>query len=219
MKTLFSETEKQQIQQAVSEAESKTSGEIVPYIVAQSSRHDDTLWRTASLAAVCSMALVVIVFQFYEGWGLGWLYTGWGTISVALIAGTLAALLTQYVPAVKRGLTPGSLLALRVHARAMRAFVEEEVFNTKDRTGILLFVSMLEHRIEVIGDRGINQKVTPDDWIAVVERIQCGIKQNDLAEGMIEAIQMCGKLLERKGVAIQTDDTNELPDSIRLRDE
>ena len=65
---------------------------------------------------------------------------------------------------------------------------------------------------EVLGDTGINELVQPDDWAEVVARIQMGIRNDNLTEGLVEAIGMCGRLLERKGVAIRHDDTDELPD-------
>ena len=99
----------------------------------------------------------------------------------------------------------------------MKAFVDEEVFSTRDRTGILIFISLLEHRIEVLGDTGINNKVSSDEWIDVVGRIRDGIRSGKTAEGMIEAIDMCGRLLERSGVEIREDDTDELPNTLRIK--
>jgi len=159
---------------------------------------------------------VMLVFQLYDGWGLTWLYAGWGVALVATAAGTVGAVVTAYVPAVKRMLTPTDLLARKVHRRAMQAFVEEEVFNTKDRTGILIFISILEHRIEVLGDVGINELVEPDDWIAIVERIREGIREDRVADGLVEAIGMCGNLLRKRGVDPQGADPNELPNHLRI---
>ena len=96
--------------------------------------------------------------------------------------------------------------------------IEAAVFNTRERTGILLFISLLEHRIEVVGDAGINRKVTADEWTDVVMRIREGIKAGKLADGLVAAIEMCGELLERGGVEIRPDDVNELSDDVRLRD-
>jgi putative membrane protein len=97
--------------------------------------------------------------------------------------------------------------------------VDEEVFDTRDRTGILLFVSLFEHRIEVVGDAGINAKVEPEEWAEVVDQIRRGVRSGDLAGGMVEAIGTCGALLHRSGVALRPDDTDELSDGIRVRDE
>lgn len=217
MKTLLSQVDEERVRKAVAEAEERTAGEIVPYIVPESARYEVAIWRGASFLAVLSLAAVLLVFQFYGGWGLAWLYSGWSVALVALIGGTLGALLAAYVRPLKRLLAGADRLDHTVHQRAMQAFVEEEVFSTRDRTGILLFVSLFEHRIEVLGDTGINQEVSSDDWIEVVARIRRGIKNERLTDGLVDAIGMCGKLLERKGVEIQPDDVNELPNRPRIR--
>ena len=219
MKDLFTASELEQINKAVAEAEQRTSGEIVPFIVERSDRYDISLWRGASLMAMVAICLSGAAYMFYDGWGLAWLYTGQGMAFLLLIAGGIGALLGAYVPPVKRFLAGADLMVRMVHHRAMRAFVEEEIFNTRDRTGILLFISLLEHRIEVLGDEGINRRVTPDDWTEVVARIREGIKQNKIAEGMISAIGMCGQLLERSGVDIKPDDTDELSNEVRFSDD
>ncbi|MFK7845001.1 MAG: TPM domain-containing protein [Rhodothermales bacterium] len=219
MKDLFSKAELEEIKRAVSGAEERTSGEIVPYIVERSDRYDVTLWRGASLFAILVICLVGLTYQFYDGWGLAWVYSGQGIAFLVLVAGLIGALLGAYVAPLKRFLAGQALLARTVHHRAMRAFVEEEVFNTRDRTGILLFISMLEHRIEVLGDEGINRRVTADDWTEVVAKIRSGIKQKKVAQGLIDAIDICGKLLERRGVEIQPDDSDELSNEVRFSDD
>lgn len=219
MEQPFTEEELARIRQAVAEAEGRTSGEIVPYLVPQSGRYGVAVWRGASIAAVVALLVALLIYQFYTGWGLGWLHTGWGVALVTLGAGTLGALLAAYVSPLKRLLAGSDELVQQVHDRAMRAFVEEEVFLTRNRTGILLFISLFEHRIEVLGDTGINQHVTPDEWTDVVLRIREGIRSGHLADGLVEAIEMCGHLLDRGGIEIKPDDTNELPDSVRIRKE
>ncbi len=219
MRNSFTEEELKRVRDAVALAESQTSGEIVPFVIARSDRYDIAVWRGASIAAVLAMGLVGLIHLFYDGWGLAWMYSGQGVAFTALAAGAAGALAGAYIKPLKRLLAGAGLLDRTVHHRAMRAFVEEEVFKTVDRTGILLFVSMLEHRIEVIGDEGINQKVTVEDWAGVVAEIRKGIIEGRLADGLVHAIAMCGGLLGRKGVDIQPDDTNELPDDIRFSNE
>ena len=75
-------------------------------------------------------------------------------------------------------------------------FLEEEVFNTKQRTGILIFMSLFEHEVQVIADKGINAKIDEKDWQAVVSIIIDGIKKDDksrrgLLEELINAKSYC----------------------------
>lgn len=215
MHRLLATLDEDRVRQAVAEAEAQTAGEIVPYVVPQSDDYDVAVWRGASAAAVIALGLVVLTVRFYEGWGLGWLYTSWGVISIGLASGTLGALAVAFINPLRRMLAGAERLDRTVHHRAMRAFVEEEVFNTRDRTGILLFVSLLEHRIEVLGDTGINARVEPEDWADIVKRIRKGIQHENLTDGLVDAIGMCGTLLEEQGVTIRPDDENELSDSVR----
>lgn len=216
MKDLFTDADKQRIREAVAAAEEKTSGEIVPYIVPRSGDYEVAVWRGAVALAILALFGALLTFQFYDGWGLTWLYAGWGTALLTLLAGTVGAFCTAFIPPLKRFLAGRDRLARIVHQRAMEAFVEEEVFDTRDRTGILLFISLFEHRIEVLGDTGINESVSPDDWTEVVLCVRDGIKSDRIAEGLVEAIGMCGRLLERRGVEIRPDDTDELSNRLRI---
>lgn len=209
------------IRDAVGRAEERTAGEIVPVVVPRSDDYEMAIWRGTGAAVLLVLLVVLLTLRFYDGWGLGWLFVPWGVALSVLTAGTVGALLARYVYPLQRFLAGSDHLDETVHRRAMQAFVEEEVFDTRDRTGILLFVSLREHRIEVLGDAGINQQVDPEDWVEVVARIRRGIQNDNLTEGLVEAIEMCGHLLERKGVDRRPDDENELTDAVRTpgRDE
>lgn len=215
MKSMIDRLTLDRIHDAVGRAEERTAGEIVPMVVPRSDDYEEAVWRGAGAAILLTLLAVLLVLRFYEGWGLGWLFAPWGVALSVLAAGTVGALLTRYVYPLQRLLAGSERLDETVHRRALQAFVEEEVFDTRDRTGILLFVSLREHRIEVLGDTGINQQVESDDWAEVVARIRRGIKNDNLTDGLVEAIEMCGRLLERKGVDIRPDDKNELTDTVR----
>jgi putative membrane protein len=218
MQTLIEQLDEDRIREAVQRAEERTAGEIVPVVVPRSASYEVVTWRGATIAALLALIAAMLTLQFYDGWGLAWLYTPWGVVLTALASGTVGAVLATYVPPLQRLLAGGDLLDETVHRRALQSFVEEEVFDTRDRTGILLFVSLREHRIEVLGDTGINEQVEPDDWAEVVARIRRGIRNDNLTEGLVEAIAMCGRLLERRGVGIRPDDENELSNTVRTPD-
>ena len=216
MKHILSEDDQSRIRDAVSKAEKKTSGEIVPHIARQSAGYEVAVWRAAAIGGLAASCVILPLVLFYPGWSesLAWLYDG-STQALAILAvGGLTAALTTFVPSVKRTLAGRARMTRSVHLRAMQTFIEKEVFNTRDRTGILLFVSLFEHRIEVVGDAGINSKVTPEDWSDVVLRVREGIKAGKLADGLVAGINLCGALLEKSGVDIRADDTNELSDEV-----
>lgn len=215
MQTLIDRLDEDRIQDAVRQAEERTAGEIVPVVVPQSDDYEVALWRGAGALVLLCLIALLLFFWFYEGWGYGWLFAPWSVATVVLGAGIVGGLLARYVYPLQRLLVGTDRLDETVHRRAMQAFVEEEVFDTRDRTGILLLVSLLEHRIEVLGDTGINQHVQSDDWAEVIARIRRGIRNDNLTEGLEEAIEMCGRLLERRGVNVRPDDENELSDAVR----
>ena len=215
---LFTDAERDRIAAAVAEAETRTSGEIVPYVVARCGTYEVAVWKAAAVGALAAAGVALGVAALYDGWGMGWLYTAWAMALVMALGGVAGALATLADP-VRRLFAGTPRMARRVHRRASLAFLEEEAFDTRDRTGILLFVSLFEHRIEVIGDKGIDAKVKPGEWVEVVALIREGIVRGDLAGGLVSGIEKCGELLHRRGVAIREDDTDELPDGVRVRDQ
>ena len=215
VRPLFSEQDLEAVRGVVAAAEGKTSGEIVPFVVDASDAYEGALWKGAALGALGAPLLVAVAHVVAGLWGGGVLWIG----LPAAAGGALGFLLTAFVPAVKRALIPRDLLDRRVRRRAAVAFLEEEVFSTEDRTGILLFLSLFEHRVVVLGDAGINVKVGEEEWIAITDAIAAGIREGRPGEALVEGIGACGRLLTRRGVEIQPDDRNELRDDLRRRDQ
>jgi putative membrane protein len=214
MKPLFSEQDLKAVRGAVAAAEGQTSGEIVPFVVDASDTYEGSVWKGAALGALGASLLAALVFTVAEFWGGGVLWIG----LPAAAGGGLGFLLAAFVPPVKRGLIPRDVVERRVRRRAAVAFLEEELFNTRDRTGILLFLSLFERRVVVLGDAGINAKVGEEEWAAITDAIAAGILDGRPGEALVEGIGACGRLLARRGVEIQPDDRNELGDELRRRD-
>lgn len=205
------------IQGAVRRAEERTAGEIVPVVVAQSAGYEVATWRGGVVASLLALAGGLLLLQGYDGGGLGTALASWIVVGTSLTVGAMGALAARFVDALRRPFAGQAHLEEAVRRRALQFFVEEEVFDTRDRTGILLFVSLFERRVEVIGDTGIDERVRSDDWDAVSARVRDGIRAGRLTDGLVEAIQMCGRLLERRGVNIRPDDENELSDTVRTQ--
>lgn len=210
--------DEERVRAAIQRAEERTSGEIVPVVVPRSADYEVAVWRGAVGAALLALTAILLLLEVYEGWGLGWLYTPWGVVMTTLGVGSVGGVLAAYVGPLQRLLAGSDLLDETVHRRALQFFVEEEVFATRDRTGILLYVSLFEHRIEVLGDTGINDLVRSDDWEEVVARIREGIRKDALTDGLVDGIDMCGRLLERRGVNVRPGDGNQLSNTLLTPD-
>jgi putative membrane protein len=212
-KTIFSQSDLDRIAEAVRNAESKTSGEIVPYFVEQSDEYHVANWHSGAILAAVAMLTSLAVLTLSKTWLPYGILEMSGTTTAAFLLGFLLA---RTVPAFKRFLLGHSLIEHRVSQRASLAFVTEEVFKTRERTGILLFLSFLERKVVVLGDSGINTKVKQSDWDGIVDTIVKGIRNGKTVDGLIDAIRQCGELLQQKGVERRRDDTDELPDSLRI---
>jgi putative membrane protein len=124
----------------------------------------------------------------------------------------LGFLLTR-IPAVKRRLIARNRIADAVHARSLAAFTAHGLHYTKAHTGILIFVSLLEHRVIVLADRGINEKVEAGTWNEIVQMLTAGLKSGNACEAFCRAIERCGAILARH-FPRSADDVNELSNKL-----
>lgn len=209
---LLSDADLEAVRAAVAEAEQRTSGEIVPYVVPASDAYPNALWKGAAFGGLTGPLLALAFLRLWDLWGA---HLELWIILPAAAGAAVGFLLAAFVPTVKRWLAGDEMLELRTRQRAEMAFLEEEVFRTRDRTGILLFLSLFEHRVVVLADSGIHTLVQPGQWDGIAAGIAAGIRAGQAREALLTAIQTCGELLERHGVARRADDVNELPDELR----
>jgi putative membrane protein len=201
----------QRIESAIADAESRTAGEIVPLLVRRSSTvgHVPLVSFTLLLLCVLLSDLPVHLTEL-GGPYLVWLAACW------LVAGGLALGISR-LDAVQRLLTPRIDQQRQVDLRAEIEFYELEMSQTEDRTGILLLVSLMEHRAVVLADHSIAEKLDSAIWQEVVDLMIAGVKRGDLAAGMTQAIQRCGELLTPH-FPIEGDDANELRDHLVVKE-
>lgn len=212
---LFSNSELARIAEAVKNAEGKTSGEIVPFVVERSDAYESALWR-GGFALSASVGLgIVLGYELSTTWFPLLLIE---ILTALFLAQALGMLLVLFVPAGRRFFAGEDARARAVKREAQAAFLAEEIFKTRDRTGILIFMSLLERRVEVLGDAGINAKVKQTEWEDVVQTIVAGMRAQQPAEGLIAAIQKCGELLQRQGVIRRADDADELSNALRMKE-
>jgi len=209
----FNREELERIKKAVRDAESKISGEIVPVFVEKSGFYNIAIYRAALLGAVAIFLLIIIFDRYIPSLAV---YDPVLIFTFVMIGGFIGALKAYFINPVKRLMLNQNHLDQATRKRAETAFLEEEVFNTRERTGILLFISFFEHEVIVMADKGISKVVDQKEWDSLVRIIIDHIKKGKITDGIVSAIGRCGDILLEKGFVISPDDVNELGDELRL---
>jgi putative membrane protein len=211
----FTQNDLDAIAGAVRGAEGRSAGEIVPYVVSHSDHYEASAWKGAIIGAFVAALGAGAWRQFGALWGGA---TPAWIVVPTVFGAALGFLAVALLPPLKRALASGAL-DHHVHQRAAAAFLEREVFKTRDRTGILIFLSLFECRVVVLADAGINAKVGQHEWDGIVAELAAGIRAGTPGKALADAIGRCGELLARHGMAPRADDTDELPDELQLREE
>ena len=203
MMTFLSEADKQRITEAIREAEMKTSGELVTVIAhaADAYLYIPMLW--ASLAA---LTLPAVIWLLPVNLPFPLLYS----FQLATFLGL--ALLFRWPP-LKMRLIPKAVKRRRAGRLAWEQFFAQNLHLTRQRTGVLLFVSVAEHYVEILADKGINDKVKQDAWDDIVADFIKRVKAKQVAEGFLSAINACGKLLA-ESFPRPEGDIDELPNRL-----
>jgi putative membrane protein len=136
------------------------------------------------------------------------------TFALILMALTfLVARVILALDALRIALTPGATKTRRVHARALALFRTAAEKRTKASTGVLLYLSLAEHRAEIIADESIHSKVSADVWGEAMAVLIAAVKQGRPGDGLAEAVAQIGTVLAAHFPRSEGD-TNELPDRL-----
>ena len=207
---------------AIAAAEGNTAGEIVVVVTDKSdSYHDVALhWSLLVLIAVLAWAAA---WPSALRWWWDTLLGGWGAepslrqlltflMVLAVAKFTAVLLVLKYMP-LRLALTPGNTKARRVRRRALTVFKAAAERRTAGRTGILIYLSMGEHRAEIIGDEAITSVTTAETWGEAMADLVAQVKQGRIADGMVAAIQDIGVVLSEH-FPRSAEDKNEIPDKL-----
>ena len=206
---------------AVTAAEQRTAGEIVTVVARRSDKYNDV----AAHAGVLAMLLVLAGLSIWPqpaDWLEAKFYDPWGgphpgaPYAIALLVTALAYLVGRYALAslpLRIALTPGATKTRRVRARALDLFRTSAEKRTAGATGVLLYLSLDEHRAELIADAAIHSKVAPETWGAAMAALVAAVKDGRPGDGMAAAVEQVGVVLAQHFPRAD-DDRNELPDRL-----
>jgi putative membrane protein len=131
---------------------------------------------------------------------------------VQLVVFGVLVLLLRWPP-IKMRLVPRAVQRLHASRRARDQFHAQGLHTTRERTGVLLYVSAAEHHVELLADAGIHAKVPAGTWDQVVSKLTERVKAGQVGEGFIEAVNAVGAQLAAHFPAAGVN-PNELPDHL-----
>ncbi len=215
----LSKKDKEIISQAVAKAEKNTSGEIAVVVAKQSCDYAIYELTFAVLVGLVFMVLSLIYFPNIDSFIKDMFWSNSPILTTSIIGlGTFAIITVFYflanLPFIDRLIIPKSVKEEKVKEKADLCFLEYGVSNTRDRTGVLIFISKLEKKVMILADTGIAQVYSNDSWQKQVDRIINGIKTKNFTAELSEVIREIGQVLSQN-FPIKSDDTNELSDHVR----
>jgi putative membrane protein len=217
----LSEADHAKVSAAIAAAEGTSNGEILAIATERSDSYHDVGLHYAVLVLFMALAF----FAAWPTW-LDWYWTllnGWSAeptqrelltllllIILAKFLGTL--FIMKWMP-LRLALTPGSTKTRRVRRRAVSLFKAAAERRTVGRTGLLIYLSMAEHRAEIVADEAITAVTTPDIWGEAMTALIVEVKAGRPGDGIVAAIEKVGAVLAQHFP--RTDgDTNEIPDKL-----
>jgi putative membrane protein len=209
-KIFLSDDERARVDTAVKAAEKLSAGEIVVMIFSASYEYP-----MANVIGAAAFALpLALIFTPLMG---AWLWIGGQ--NMWLFLGFLTVFFILFHEIIKRTACHKRLFISRkeiddeVEEAAITNFFDQDLYRTRDETGVLVLISVFERRVWILADRGINAKVPEGQWDDIVKMITDGIKQKRPADAICAAVEKIGVLLADH-FPIKPDDTDELKNLI-----
>ncbi|MBX7495335.1 hypothetical protein K3172_05640 [Qipengyuania sp. 6B39] len=222
MARYIDEAQNRTVSAAVAEAEALTSGEIVTVLADRSDGYSDVVLVYAAAIGFTAMSIFAAfpkpLLDAWDELSGGWL-TEWTTgetasmtIALGLIAFAASWALLSW-DALRFALTPSPIKQARVRDAAVKHFKVGAERRTHGRTGVLLYLSMREHRAEIVADEPIAAIVPAEVWGEAMADMLVEIRKGHLAEGLAAGVRDVGKVLAEHFPRGEHDE-NELPDRL-----
>jgi len=203
--------EADQVSAAVVKAEMKTSGEIVPVIVRRSSTIGHVPFLLTLIILVGLLVFEVPQMPIFANYNASWIL-----FFVSVLCFLISIPLSKLIW-VQRMLVSQGDQKFQVEERALLEFYETGIVNTEARTGILIFLSVMERKAVVLADESIAKKLPPETWAHICKDVVDGIKDGKTALGLTQAIEKCGAVLAQH-FPPTANNPNELKDHLVIKE-
>jgi putative membrane protein len=230
---MLTQSDRARIEAAIKAAEAGTTGEIYCVVAGESSDYREVPLAWGAIAALGAPAVLLAAGihvtapdDFGGGWTAAQMTTAAEGAARAALSGAIllqcllfaVVAIVVAIPPIRRFMTPRGLKRERVRRRAQEQFLAKNLQATRDRTGVLIYVSAKEHMAELIADEGIAAKVQNAAWEGAMARLVDGVRAGRAAEGFEDAISLCGAILAEHFPPREGDNPNELSDSVVVLD-
>jgi putative membrane protein len=195
MRTLFTDEAKARVKAAIAEVEKKTSAEIVVVVRRQSDGYREI---DLMVGLTFAMAMLAVVLFHPTPFAVRWMPVD---VAVAFLVGFL---LSTALKTLKRALITNKRVEREVHNAACAVFVDKKMTRTRRRAALLVYVSSLEAKVELVADVGIDAPP--------VTALQSAVDRGDLG-AFVTALGALAEPLAKQ-VPFDPDDVNELPDDV-----
>jgi len=217
----MNETDHAKVSAAIAAAEAGTDGEVIAIITERSDSYHDVGLHYAVATLFLMMAVLT---AWPELLGDLWTFAmGWTAppvlqqllllqVGLGLVTFLLALFAMRWMP-LRLALTPAATKTRRVRRRAVMLFKAAAERRTVGRTGVMIYLSMDEHRAEIIGDDAITAVTTPESWGDEMLALLTEVKAGRTADGIVAAVALIGVVLAEH-FPKDGDDVNEIPDKL-----
>ena len=197
----ISEQDRARIAAAIHAAEQKTAGDIVCVLMRSSSSYSYAPLLWASFIALLSPWALIAATQISVV----------RILALQVVIFVVAGLLLMWTP-LRMALVPRAVKRTRAHRAGMEQFFARGITQTKNRMGVMIFVSLAEHYAHVVADDGIAARVDHAVWRETVDALTSQIAQGRIADGFVAAIGRCGAVMAE--IAPADGASHVLPDRI-----
>jgi putative membrane protein len=213
MKPILTETERNGLDRAVSDAEKRTGAQIALAVVRRSDAYPELPWKAFALAASVSGLAVCAAEAFSRGWTGA--VTPLAAATILLGAGALIALLAVLIPRFGRLFVASHRAETEARQYAESFFLRRELAATEGRRGVLLLVSLFERRVVLLPDKGLRSRLADEETAAIVRRMKPFLRRHDVHGALAEGLDGLTRALETAPPAgAGRTGANELPDAV-----
>lgn len=218
----WDEADRQRVNQAVQQAESSTSAEIVPVVARCSGRYDRGEDVVGLWLAALAMVFTWWMYPLPEVQANGW--SGWSPVwqLVALLAAGLIGFLAGAICAtrfdvLRRLFTPAVQMRQEVDRRAREVFYDQRIHHTRSGAGVLLYVSLFERKAAVIADARVLEQLGQHQIDQLCNELTSRLHEGRVIDALCDTLLLVG---QRLAVVMprQSDDVNELADALVVVD-